>query len=83
MAKRERNNAIISEARQKIDDLGLSGKLDIFPVENPSTRRQRYWTADDVHLFKVHMWDINSMSEADCSAELDARIKAACKYFGL
>ena len=43
MTKTEINAAIVAEARAKIKDLGLQGKLDIFPVENSFTRRPRYW----------------------------------------
>ena len=42
MTKTEINAAIVAEARAKIKDLGLQGKLDIFPVENSFTRRPRY-----------------------------------------
>lgn len=81
MTKTEINQKIVAEARKKIADLGLEGKLDIYPVANTFTRRQRYWKDGTMNLFKVHMWDLNELSEKEISDELDARIAAARIYF--
>ena len=84
MNKTERNKIIVAEARRKIASAGLSNVLDIFPVTTPFTKRPRYWTdSNGVHLFKVHLWDINELSDEDCSAELDVRIRNACAHFNL
>ena len=83
MSKKERNNQIVAMTRKKLGDAGISDKMDIFPVENVCTRRPRYWNDGEKNLFKVHMWDVNAMSEKDCEIEIDNRIKAARKHFGI
>lgn len=83
MSKTERNKQIIAFARKKLDDEDLLNKLDIFPIENVCTRRPRYWNDGEKNYFKVHMWDINSLSEQECEKEIDKRIKEARYHFGL
>jgi hypothetical protein len=83
MKKTELNKIIVAEARARISSLGLSSTLDIYPVENTFTRRPHYWTVGSTHFFKVHMWDLNSLDEAEWSAELDARISAARGHFNI
>lgn len=83
MTKRERNKQIIEMTRKKLGKVGVLDKLDIFPVENVYTRRPRYWNDGKTNLFKVHMWDVNSMSDEDCEEEMDNRIKAARRHFGI
>lgn len=83
MTKKERNKQIISMTRQKLTEAGIADKLDIFPVENTCTMRPRYWNDGEKNLFKVLMWDVNDMSESDCEKEMDNRIRAARKYFGV
>ena len=83
MTKTEINAAIVAEARAKIKDLGLQGKLDIFPVENSFTRRPRYWMKEGTALFKVLMWTINDLDADELSVELDERISEAREHFGL
>jgi len=31
----------------------------------------------------VHMWDVNGIPEQECEKEIDNRIKAARKHFGI
>ena len=81
MRKKERNEQIVALTRKKLGDAAILDKLDIFPVENVCTRRPRYWNDGEKNLFKVHMWDINSLSEHECEDEIDNRIKAARCYF--
>lgn len=83
MTKKERNKQIIAMTRKKLVDAGISDKMDIFAVENVCTRRPRYWNDGEKNLFKVHMWDVNSMSEQECETEIDNRIKAARSHFGV
>lgn len=83
MTKKQRNSKIVEMTRRKLLEAGISDKLDIFPVENVFTRRPRYWNDGEKNLFKVHMWDINDMSEADCEKEMDHRIMAARRHFDI
>jgi hypothetical protein len=83
MSKKERNKKIISMTRKKLGAAGILDKMDIFPVENICTRRPRYWNDGEKNLFKVHMWDINAMSEQECEKEIDNRIMEARKHFGI
>lgn len=83
MTKRERNKQITAMTRKKLTDAGIADKLDIFPVENTCTRRPRYWNDGEKNLFKVLMWDVNTMSEQECEEEIDNRIEAARKHFGV
>ena len=80
MTKRERNKQITAMTRKKLTDAGIADKLDIFPVENTCTRRPRYWNDGEKNLFKVLMWDVNTMSEQECEEEIDNRIEAARKH---
>lgn len=81
MGKKERNKQIIAMTRKKLRDAGIFDEMDIFPVENVYIRRPRYWNDREKNLFKVHMWDINAMSEQECEEEIDNRINAARKHF--
>ena len=83
MRKKERNEQIVALTRKKLGDAGILDKLDIFPVENVCTRRPRYWNDGEKNIFKVHMWDVNSLSEQECENEIDRRIEAARRYFGI
>lgn len=83
MRKKERNEQIVALTRKKLSDAGILDKLDVFPVENVCTRRPRYWNDGEKNLFKVHMWDVNSLSEHECEDEIDNRIKDARCYFGI
>ena len=83
MTKTAINNCIVAEARAKIAMVGLAQELDIYPVSNTCTMRPRYWTAGNIHYFKVHMWDLNKLSKRAISQELDARISAARAHFGI
>lgn len=83
MTKKERNIEIVDMARRKLSEAGISDKMDIFPVENVFTRRPRYWNDGGKNLFKVHMWDLNDMSETDCEKEIDNRIREARRHFDI
>lgn len=83
MTKREKNKQITAMTRRKLTDAGIVDKLDIFPVENTFTKRPLYWNDGEKNLFKVLMWDVNTMSEQECETEIDNRIKAARKHFGI
>lgn len=83
MTKKERNIEIVDMARRKLSEAGISDKMDIFPVENVFTRRPRYWNDGEKNLFKVHMWDLNDMSETDCEKEIDNRIREARRHFDI
>lgn len=84
MGKREINSRIVDRTRQKLRDLGIFDKLDIFPVENISTRRSRNFTNQDgKYCFKVLMWTVNSLSDEECDKEIDARIKEARGKIGI
>lgn len=81
MSKKEKNKKIIVEVRNRLAKAGISDRLEVFPVENTFTKRPRYWNNGETNLFKIHMWDLNSLDDEDCSAEIDQRISAARKYF--
>lgn len=84
MRKLEKNSIIITEIRRKINEAGLAGKLDVFPVENTFLRRPRYWVdTEGVRLFKVLMWDLNSLDGETLEQEINSRITAARRYFGI
>ena len=83
MLKKDRNKQIVALIRSKLNDAGISDRLDVFPIENPCTRRPRYWNDGKKNIFKVHMWDVNSLSEQECENEIDRRIEAARRYFGI
>lgn len=57
--------------------------MDVFPLENTCTRRPRYWNDGKKNIFKVHMWDVNALSEQECENEIDRRIEAARRHFGI
>lgn len=83
MNKKEINKSIVKEVRDRLAEAGISDKLDIFPVENTFTRRQRYWNDGYKNIFKIHMWDLNLLSREDCSKEIDRRIDLARKHFNI
>lgn len=83
MTKNEINKRIVTEIREEIARKGLTGKLDVYPVENTFTRRPRFWNDGNVNLFKVHMWNLNLLEGEDLSNEIEARVIQATKYFGL
>lgn len=81
MSKKEKNKKIITEIRIRLEKAGISDRLDVFPVENTLTKRPRYWNNGEKNLFKIHMWDLNSLDADDCSVQIDERISVARKYF--
>lgn len=83
MNMKEKNKKIVQEIRKEIQDQGLSDSLDVYPVENTFIRRPRYWTDGDIHLFKVHMWDLNKMDMEELIDEIKRRINQAKRYFKL
>lgn len=83
MNKKERNKQIVDMTRKKLMKEGIEDKLDIFPVENTFTRRPLYWNDGEKNIFKVHMWDVNTLTDQECEKEIDNRIAAARRYFGI
>ena len=83
MSKKERNEQIVALTIKKLNDAGILDRLDVFPVENVCVRRPRYWNDGEKNIFKVHMWDVNSLSEQECENEIDNRIKNARCHFGI
>lgn len=83
MNMKEKNKKIVQEIRKEIKNQGLSDSLDVYPVENTFTRRPRYWTDGDIHLFKVHMWNLNKMDTDELTDEIKNRIDQAKGYFKL
>lgn len=82
MRKKEKNKQIVKKIRKKLNKQGLSGKLDVFPVETPFTRRPRHWTnSDGINVFKVLMWSVNELDDKQLDKVIDARIDEARKYF--
>ncbi len=67
--------------KKKLTDADIADKLNIFSVENICTRRPRYWNDGEKNLFKVLIWDVNTMSEQEYEEELDNRIDAARNHF--
>ncbi len=83
MLKKDRNKQIVALIRSKLNDAGISDRLDVFPLDNTCLRRTLYWNDGEKNIFKVHMWDVNSLSEQECENEIDRRIEAARRYFGI
>ena len=83
MNMKERNKYICSQIRKIIDEEGLTGKLDVFPVENTFTRRPLYWNDGETSLFKVLMWTVNKLSDEYLDAILLCHVANARAHFGL
>lgn len=83
MNMRERNKYICNQIRKIIDEEGLTGKLDVFPVENTCTYRPLYWNNGEVNLFKVLMWTVNKLPDDDLDAILHCHVNNAKAHFGL
>jgi hypothetical protein len=83
MNMKERNKYICNQIRKIIDEEGLTGKLDVFPVENTFTRRPLYWNDGETNLFKVLMWTVNKLSDEDLDAILHCHVANARAHFGL
>jgi|GEM_PF-3449951 len=52
MSMKSKNQEIVKRIRAEIAQRGKFDKLDVFPVENTFTRRQRYWNDGIINLFK-------------------------------
>lgn len=85
MQKKKMNKLIILKIQEKLNSLGIKDKLDVFPVESTFSHRQRYWIdcKTGKGLFKVHMWNLNSLEDEDLEQEINSRIAAARAYFKL
>ena len=83
MTKKEQNQKIVKRIREKLEKAGILDKLDVFPVENTCIGRPRYWNNGQKNLFKIHMWDLNALSENECEFEIDKRILEAREHFGI
>jgi len=82
MRKKEKNAVIIKKIRKEINQRGLSGVLDVYPVETTCTNRPRHWVDyNGVHLFKVLMWTVNELDTEKLSKTIDTRIAEARRYF--
>lgn len=84
MRKKEKNKKIVKKIRKRLKNQGLSGKLDVFPVETPFTRRPRHWkNSDGINVFKLLMWSVNELDDKQLDKVIDARIDEARKHFGV
>jgi hypothetical protein len=83
MNKTEKNKEIKKQVAMEIAARGLSGQLEMYGCENTFQRRPRYWRDGKVCFFKVLMWDINELEGEALTSEIDSRVTAAQKYFGL
>ncbi len=83
MTKKEINKRIVEETRSRIKELGLKGKIDIFPAENTWVRRPRYWDDNGIGMFKVLLWDLNPLKGQELSDAINARIADARRHFGV
>lgn len=80
----ERNVQIVSMIENEIANVGLTGKLAVEPVANTFTRRPRYFSyADGMPRFKVHMWDVNKLSDEELKEEIKNRVEQAKAHFKL
>lgn len=83
MTKKEQNEQIVKRIREKLEKAGIQNTLDVFPIENTFIRRPRYWNNGEKNMFKVHMWDLNNLTEQECEREISRRISEAREHFGI
>lgn len=83
MTKTEKNSIISSRFAEKIESMGLSGKLSMFPITTPFTRRPTYWEKGDKCIFAVFMWQLNKLSEKELEKEIINRISNARLHFNI
>ncbi len=81
----QEKNALIEEMANKIAAISCpDAVLKIMPIENGCTRRPRhYQDSNAVCRFSVFMWQVNRLVGEELVAELNARIRAAVRHFGL
>lgn len=81
MTKFEKNSIISSLFTEKIESMGLSGKLSMFPITTPFMRRPSYWRKGDECIFAVFLWQLNKLPEKELDIEISNRINKARLYF--
>lgn len=84
MSKTEKNEKIVKMVEKRIIDLGYKGKLEFNPIPNTFKCRNHFAIKDDgTGVFTAFMWQMNTLSEDELSADIDERIDEAAKHFGL
>ena len=83
VTKREINKKIIKQFNEYIRDIGLEGELNVFPVENVATRRDRFWEDGEGRWMKILTWTVNTLDEQELEQEIHARVAEAVRYFDL
>lgn len=84
MSKTEKNKEIVKMVEKRIKDLGYEGKLEFDPIFNTFKRRNHYTKKPDgTGVFTAFMWQMNTLSDDELVADIDARIDEAARYFGL
>jgi len=84
MRKKEKNVLIIAQIREQINQQGLSGILDVYPVESTCTSRPRHWEdSNGKHLFKVLMWTVNELDSENLVKTINMRIAEARRHFNI
>ena len=78
MTKSERNKEIEKMVKERIRELGYEGKLEFDSIPNTFTEKE-----DGTGVFTGFMWQMNSLSDDELAADIDARINEAVKYFKL
>ena len=84
MTKSERNKEIEKMVKERIRELGYEGKLEVDSIPNTFKRRNHFTEKEDgTGVFTGFMWQMNSLSDDELAADIDARINEAVKYFKL
>lgn len=86
MAKlKERNKEIERLVNAEISRRGLSGKLEVEPIDNTFTRRPRFFIgkSDGIPRFKILMWSVNKLDDESLEREVKRRVSEAQQHFGL
>ena len=70
--------------KERIRELGYEGKLEFDSIPNTFKRRNHFTEkVDGTGVFTGFMWQMNSLSDDELAADIDARINEAVKYFKL
>lgn len=84
MSKTEKNKEIVKLVEKRIKERGYEGKLEMDPIPNAFKRRNHFTKkADGTGVFTAFMWQMNTLSDDELAADIDARIDEAAKHFCL
>ena len=80
----QKNKIVEKMFNEQIENEGLAGVLIMDPIENGFKQRPSYYKDKQGRMvFSVFMWQLNKLSDQELPTEIDNRIKAAKRHFGL